>query len=156
MGVAAANPGLVGFTREEFANSVTKEIDETFLPIIGILTVIGFVVGAAVVGLTIYTAAIEHWRDFGVLKAMGASGAYLYRIVFVQATLVTFAGFVVGTLAARGVAALARTAVPDFATDFRLADLGAVFGATAAMALVSSFIPVRRITGIPPASVFRA
>jgi hypothetical protein len=39
--------------------SIRKEIDESFLPIITVLLGIGFVVGAAVVGLTIYTATIE-------------------------------------------------------------------------------------------------
>ena len=106
-------------------------------------------------GLTIYTATIEHWREFGVLKAMGASGGYLYRIVFTQSALLTAAGFVLGTIGAIGAAQLATRAVPDFGTDFRWQDIGAVFGATIGMALVASFIPVRRIIGIEPAEVFR-
>ena len=153
--VAPAAPGLVGFTSKQFAESVRKEIDDTFLPIIAILMTVGFVVGAAVVGLTIYTATIEHWREFGVLKAMGASGGYLYRIVFTQSALLTAAGFALGTIGAIGVARMAKQAVPDFGTEFRLQDIAAVFGATIAMALVASFIPVRRITGLEPAAVFR-
>ena len=155
LAVAPAMPGLVGFTSKQFAESVRKEIDDTFLPIIAILMTVGFVVGAAVVGLTIYTATIEHWREFGVLKAMGASGGYLYRIVFTQSALLTAAGFALGTIGAIGAAQLATRAVPDFGTDFRWQDIGAVFGATIGMALVASFIPVRRIIGIEPAEVFR-
>lgn len=155
-GIAPAFAGLAGLTTKQFAEGVRKEIDNTFLPIIAILTVIGFVVGAAVVGLTIYTATIEHWREFGVLKAMGASGGYLYRIVFTQSALLTLTGFVAGTVAALLLARLATRAVPDFATDFRWQDIAMVLAATVLMALVASFIPVRRITGIAPASVFRA
>jgi putative ABC transport system permease protein len=60
---------------------VRKEIDDTFLPIIGIILYIGFVVGGAVVSLTLYTATIERFRDFGVMKAVCASAGFLYRIV---------------------------------------------------------------------------
>ena len=57
--IEAGNPELRVFTAGEFATSIRKEIDESFLPIITVLLGIGFVVGAAVVGLTIYTATIE-------------------------------------------------------------------------------------------------
>lgn len=154
--VAAADPRLGAFTREAFARSIRKEIDESFLPIIGILLAIGFVVGAAVVGLTIYTATIERSREFGVLKAIGASGAYLYRIVFSQSLILTLSGFVLGTAATLVVARLATSIAPEFSTDFRLLDVGGVLLGTGLMALVASFIPVRRVVRIDPASVFRA
>lgn len=154
--VGELDPRLQAFTREEFAHSVRKEIDDSFLPIIAILTVIGFTVGAAVVGLTIYTATIERTREFGVMKAVGASGAYLYRIVFTQSLILTLTGFALGTGAAIGVARLATQAVPDFATEFRLSDVVTVLGVTGLMALVASFIPIRRVLAVDPASVFRA
>jgi putative ABC transport system permease protein len=135
---------------------VRKEIDESFLPIITVLLAIGFVVGAAVVGLTIYTATIERTREYGVMKAVGASAAFLYRIVLSQSAMLTAAGFVAGLGAAIVVAWLAERAVPDFATDFQPADVLAVLTAAGLMALVASFVPVRRITGIDPAAVFRA
>jgi len=50
--IAARDPGLQVFTTDAFVKAFRKEIDESFLPIIAILLGIGFVVGAAVVGLT--------------------------------------------------------------------------------------------------------
>ncbi|MCC6383186.1 MAG: FtsX-like permease family protein [Dehalococcoidia bacterium] len=154
--VAAADPRLGAFTREAFARSIRKEIDESFLPIIGILLAIGFVVGAAVVGLTIYTATIERSREFGVLKAVGASGTYLYRIVFSQSLILTLSGFAVGAMATFVVARLATATAPEFATDFRPLDVTGVALGTGLMALAASFVPVRRVVHIDPASVFRA
>jgi putative ABC transport system permease protein len=148
--------GTEVFTREEFGRAIRKEIDESFLPIIGILLAIGFVVGAAVVGLTIYTATIERSREFGVMKAVGASGTFLYRIVATQSAWLTASGFIFGLLAALVVAELARSAVPDFATDFRPEDVASVLAGTVLMAIVGSLIPVRRLNGIDPALVFRA
>ncbi len=154
--IEAANPELRVFTSSEFATSIRKEIDESFLPIITVLLVIGFVVGAAVVGLTIYTATIERSREFGVMKAVGGSAGFLYRIVLSQSSMLTAAGFVVGLVAAWSVAQLVRELVPDFVTIFRAQDVIAVFGGTVLMALVASFVPVRRINSIDPAIVFKA
>ncbi len=154
--IEARNPGLHVFTSSEFATSIRKEIDESFLPIISVLLIIGFVVGAAVVGLTIYTATIERSREFGVMKAVGGSAGFLYRIVLSQSSMLTAAGFAVGLAAAWGVAQLVRQLVPDFVTIFRAQDVIGVFAGAVLMALVASFAPVRRINSIDPATVFRA
>ncbi len=154
--LAGTTPSLRVFTTDEFATAVRKEIDESFLPIVTVLLTIGFVVGVAVVGLTIYTATIERTREFGVMKAVGASAGFLYRIVLSQSAMLTAAGFVVGLGAAVLVAWLAEQAVPDFVTDFQLLDILAVLGAAGGMAVVASLVPVRRIMGIDPAVVFRA
>jgi len=159
-GVAAAieeaHPRLQVFTAEEFAKAVRKEIDESFIPVIAILVVIGFVVGAAVVGLTIYTATIERSREFGIMKAVGGSPGFLYRIVLSQSAILTAAGFVAGLGGAVLLTRLASEAVPEFATDFQSRDIGFVLAAALGMAIVASLVPVRRINSIDPATVFRA
>lgn len=154
--VTAANPRLKTFTRKGFAAAIRKEIDESFIPVIALLTVIGFVVGAAVVGLTIYTATIERSREYGVMKAVGASGGFLYRIVLSQSAMLTALGFVVGAVGAWVIARLASSAVPEFVTEFRWTDVVGVLIATALMSVLAAFVPVRRINGIDPAAVFRA
>jgi putative ABC transport system permease protein len=154
--IAAENPGLTVYTAQGFAESVRKEIDESFIPIILILVVIGFIVGSAVVGLTIYTATIERAREFGVIKALGASSAFLYRLVLAQSITLTAAGFAAGVAAAMLTARLAEQSVPEFATDFRLSDVGFVLLAALIMAFIASMMPVRRINSIDPATVFRA
>src|SRR3972149_5049773 len=148
--------GLKVFTKQEFAKSIRKEIDESFLPVITILLGIGFVVGAAVVGLTIYTGTIERTREFGVVKAVGGSPGFLYRIVLSQSAVLTAAGFLAGFAAALGVSRIASQLVPEFATQFQIQDLGFVLAVTVAMGVVASFVPVRRINGIDPGSVFKA
>jgi putative ABC transport system permease protein len=154
--VVAHDAKLQVYTASGFAEAVRKEVNESFIPIIAILVAIGFIVGSAVVGLTIYTATIERTREFGVMKAVGASPGFLYRIVLSQSLILTAGGFVVGLLAAMGTADLAARAVPEFATEFRASDMAVVLGAAALMALVASFVPVRRIVSIDPAMVFRA
>jgi putative ABC transport system permease protein len=144
------------FTKNEFAQAIRQEIDNSFLPIIAIILAIGFTVGGAVVGLTLYTATVEHARDFAVMKAVGASEVFLYRIVAAQSSLLTLAGFALGIAGALVVQRLAVAAVPDFATQIRVTDVLGVLAVTVAMSFAASLLPVRRISGIDPAMVFKA
>ena len=74
---------------------------------------IGFLVGGAVIALTTYTATIEKARDFGVLKAIGASDRFLYRIVVEQSVIVGVAGAAIGVAASALAASLIRPACPS-------------------------------------------
>ena len=139
---------------QEYARAFEREISAGFLPVVGALVGIGIVVGGAVVALTIYAVTVERSRDFGVLKAIGASGAFLSRIVVVQSLSVGAAGALLGTGAALAVAPAIEARVPEFMTDVRLGDVLVVLAGAVAMAVVSSWAPVRRINRIDPAMAF--
>lgn len=152
----AAAPGTEAITGRQFAENLRSEISESFLPVVGVLVGIGFVVGVAVIGLTTYTATMEKTRDYGVMKALGASGSFLYRIVIAQSLMVAVIGSVLGLGGAIGFSGVIDDVVPEFITAVRWADTLAVFAAALAMAVVASYLPLRRINAIDPAMVFRA
>ena len=129
---------------------------ESFLPVIAVLLGIGFVVGIAVVGLTIYTATIERAREYGVMKAIGASASHLFRIVITQSVIVGVAGFALGVPLTYAVTWLAKELVPEFATTIRWQDVLALFWAALVMSIIAASIPIQRIARIDPAMVFRA
>jgi len=151
-----AIPRTEAHTSEEFAGQIAKSVEKGFLPVVSVLVGLGAVVGGAVIGLTTYTATIEKSRDFGVLKALGASGTYLYRIVITQSLIVGVLGSVLGLIASAIAANLIKQQIPEFITDLRWTDAGAVFGGALLMAIVASYVPARRINSIDPAMVFRA
>lgn len=148
-------PGVDVLDRQEFADRSRTEI-EVFTPILAIVLSISFVVGAAVISLTIYTATIEKARDFGVLKALGASRWYLYRMVTFQSLAVGLLGFVAGVPLAIGVSRLTTSIVPEFVTLFQPLAIAGVLGVVLLMSLVSALLPAHRISRIDPAMVFRA
>jgi putative ABC transport system permease protein len=154
--VPLAAPGTEVHTADEFSRAFAKRVDDTFLPVVGVLVAIGFVVGGGVIALMTYTATIEKARDFAVLKAIGATDAYVYRIVVQQSVLVGAIGAAIGV----AVAALAADAIPhwvhEFVTDLRPTDAAVVFGVSLLAALAAAVVPVRRINRIDPATVFRA
>jgi putative ABC transport system permease protein len=151
-----AIPRTEARTSEEFAGQIADSVEKGFLPVVGVLVGLGIVVGGAVIGLTTYTATIEKARDYGVLKALGASGAYLYRIVITQSLIVGVAGSLLGMIASAIAANLIKRRIPEFLTDLRWTDAGWVFLGALAMSILASYVPVRRINSIDPAMVFRA
>lgn len=153
--IAEAVPGADVVSRAEFAERSRADI-EVFTPILAVVLSIGFVVGAAVISLTIYTATIERKREFGVLKALGATRWYLYRLVTAQSFAVGLLGFAAGVPLAIGVSRLVTTIVPEFVTMFQPEAIAGVLGVVLLMSLVSAYLPAHRVTRIDPAMVFRA
>ncbi len=149
-------PDLNVMTRAEFADNNRKLVTEVFLPIVGMLFVIAFVVGSAVVGLTIYTATIEKSREYGVLKAIGASNGLLYRVVLEQSFLAGAVGFVIGLGLSFLVRWLAGYFISGFITSIGWVDAGLVFAAAMLMSLIAAWIPARRLASLDPALVFKS
>jgi putative ABC transport system permease protein len=148
-------PRSEAHTSEQFAASFGNRINEGFLAAVGVLVGIGFVVGGAVIALTTYTATIERAREFGVLKAVGASSGFLYGVVVKQSLALGFLGAALGVGASALAARLIREQVPEFLTVLRLSDALGVFALALIVAVVASWVPVRRINAIDPAVVFR-
>lgn len=149
-------PGTNALTREEFADATRREVEEGFLPIVAVLIGVAFVVGLAVIALTIYTATVERVRDYGVLKAVGAAPRQLFALVMRQSLVVAVIGYLGGAALALVAGTVIQDAVPEFATIYRWQDLLAVFGAALAMSVLAAIVPVRRVARVDPAVVFRA
>jgi putative ABC transport system permease protein len=153
IGASPADANVV--SKSDFADRSRSTIN-SFTPVLGILLAIGFIVGAAVISLTIYTSTIEKSRDFGVLKALGATRVYLYKIVTTQSLAVGLCGFALGTPSAYGAAQGIAEIVPEFATIFNPLYVAGVLGIVLLMSGVSSLLPVHRISRVDPGTVFRA
>lgn len=61
---------------------------------IGLAVSIGFMV----IFLSMYTTILERTREIGVLKSLGASKAYIVRVVLSETTLLCAAGSLVGVV----------------------------------------------------------
>lgn len=148
--------GIDAQTTKEFATNNEKEIMDKFLPIILVLVVIGFAVGVVIISLTIYTATIEKSREYGVLKAIGASNGYLTRVVLTQSAIAGSAGFVIGSALTFWGSGLLKQVEPLFITLLKIQDVAWVAGITLMMVFVAAYLPLRRMMRIDPAIVFKA
>lgn len=148
-------PQVDAVTRERFIQDNHKVIAEAFLPIIYTLSLIGMLVGVAVIGLTTYTATIEKSREFGILKAIGMENRTLYKIVFIQSLISAILGYIFGVSMAYIVAYLANIYQPAFTASIEPFNLLMALAVSVLMGIVASYIPVRKIANIDPALVFK-
>lgn len=153
--IASEGPGLVVFTTAEFAESNAKIVSEGFLPILGVLYAIGGLIGVMVIGLTVYTATIERAREYGILKAVGATNGRLFRILLSQALVLAAFGFLAGIAISAATVVIIGNVEPSIPFHFEPALFGWVLAAAVAMGVFASYVPMGRIARIDPATVFR-
>lgn len=148
-------PGVSALSRRDFAAQERQLVMDMGADVISIMNVIGFVVALAVVALTVYVATLERRREYGVLKALGAGGPTLYRVVVAQAVMSVALGLAV----ALGVVLLLKSAIPLAGLDLELAVTPQSVAKAALFALVTAGLaavqPIRQVSGIDPAIVFR-
>jgi putative ABC transport system permease protein len=147
-------PGVGAFTGAQFSTATRDRIMKQLLPILIVIIGLAFVVGVAITGLTIYNATVEKSKEFGILKALGFTNGYLFRLVLEQSIATGMLGFAIGAGLTALAAPFVANLVPQFVTLLRWQDILFVFVATIVMSVVSAFLPVRRIAGVDPVTVF--
>lgn len=118
-------------------------------------SLIGFAIisGLVIIGLTLYSAAIDRIKDYGTLKAIGATNGYVSRLILTQAMLFAVIGYAVGRLLVEGF----RLGIAQSGTLFFFPTWFeyVLFVVTLVISLGGSVFAIRRITSLEPASVFR-
>src|SRR5262249_40020494 len=89
---------LEAFTRDEFSwMTVVYFMKYTGIPInFGIAVMLGFLVGTAIAGQTFYNFTLDNLRQFGALKAMGATNGRLLGMIILQSLVVGVIGYGLG------------------------------------------------------------
>jgi putative ABC transport system permease protein len=153
--IEAQVPGVTVQTRMEFAANERQVVKDMGTDIIAIMNLVGFLIGLAVMALTVYTAILTRKREYGMLKALGATNRHLYVSVFFQALLSVVLGFGLGLaftlVLAEGLSRLGSTLV----LVINSASLIKVGMLSLIIASLSAALPVRQISGLDPALVYR-
>jgi putative ABC transport system permease protein len=120
----------------------------------GLTAVMAVIVGMVIVSQTIYTATIEHLREFGTLKAIGARNRDVYGIIVKQALINAALGYGVGLL----ITLLARRFIEltGLVMVIPVWLMAAIFVLTLAMCLAASVVSVRKALNVDPLVVFRS
>lgn len=153
----AVVPDSKAFTREEMA-TITRDywrLRTGIGFILGLGATVGMVVGMVIVGQILYSSVADHIREYGTLKAMGASDRMIYSIIVEQAMWMAVLGYVpsmalclglgVWTVSTQGIMILIT---PLMATG--------VFGITVLMCVGSALFAIQKVTHVDPAIVFKA
>jgi putative ABC transport system permease protein len=114
---------------------------------------LAIIVGVVIVAQTIYAATVDHIREYGTLKAMGATNFYLYRIIITQSVLSGVMAYAVGIVAALVISRVSLEGTLAIIVNWQLCV--ALFALTILMCAGASVIAIRKATTIDPAMVFR-
>lgn len=153
--IATEVSGTTALPRDAFASEERRLVMDMSGDVIAIMNAIGFVVGLVVVGLTVYVATLARLREYGVLKALGASNRFLYRIVLGQASLSVAAGLLVGVAITAGLAIVIPRAGFDLELAIAIQSVAKVGAVAAVIAMLAALLPIRQIAGLDPDAVFR-
>jgi putative ABC transport system permease protein len=114
---------------------------------------VGLIVGFVVVAQTLYATTVDHIREFGTLRAIGAGRRYINAVVVKQALIRAAAGYVIGLAVFLFGRYVAGSAAPEIALPWLLALLIAVL--TVLMCVGAALVCIRKVMTLDPAMVFK-
>jgi putative ABC transport system permease protein len=115
---------------------------------------LGVIVGLVVVGQILYNGTLEHLREYGTLKAMGAKSLAIVRVIMYQALISAGVGFAFGGVLAVG----ARHALAGANLTVLLPGSLVIATAilTAVLCCAAALLSVIKVLRLDPASVFKS
>ena len=120
---------------------------------VGSLVIFAIISGFFIIGLTLYSSALDRIRDYGTLKAIGATNGYVRNLILTQAFLFALIGFLLAWLLLEGFrAGVANSGLVFYFTPPILLGL---FVVTIVISVGGSLFAIARINSVEPASVFR-
>jgi putative ABC transport system permease protein len=147
-------PESMVFTRKEL-HEMELRYFERRSPVgvvFGMGTLLAALIGAGIVGVTLYSSVMDRLREFGTLKAIGASREHLLELLGAQAVLFSAVGYPLGLLAFAFVRHLSG---PSVSMPAPLWLLTSVAAATLLVCAAASVVAIRRVLRVEPAIVFR-
>ncbi len=153
--IEAALPDVSASSSYATAEAYKDEILGGFIPIFVLLSAIGLLVGIQVIGVLLSSLTMDKAKEYGILKAVGATNLQVYRVVLEQAIIVSFLGFTAGAVVVPPLISIMQAFVPEFIVTitFEMVLWVSVLGILTG--IVASILPVRKIAGIDPALVFK-
>lgn len=148
-------PAVDALTAEDFATNSRAIVISIMGRPLKAMIAIALLVGIALVASTVLALVSEQMAEFGVLKAVGVRAGQLYRMVLVQAALLALGGYAVGAAVSYLIQSVIRERLGDVTVEIAPWMLLMMAAVTLAMAVIGSIVPVRRVSRLDPAIVFR-
>ncbi|MCM2450251.1 ABC transporter permease DevC [Agrobacterium vitis] len=121
--------------------------------IFGIGVFIGIFVGLVIVYQVLATDVAAHLKEYATFKAMGYPHRFLLGVVFEEALIIAFMGFVPGVALGTGIYSL-MAAATDLPLGMTVGRAVAVFLGTFAACSISGALATLRLRGADPAELF--
>lgn len=153
--IEARTSGVKVMTKLEFKHSIRDFIvfKQSLGASFGVSTLFGIIVGFVIVALSMFSSVVDNIREFGTLKAVGATNGDLALLLLAQSVAYALIGSIIGLALVTRMAAGIRSAKLTLLTPPWLT-LSTVIGMTLICVLAAS-LALLRIRKVEPAMVFR-
>jgi len=153
----AALTGIKAYTMSELVDlTQTYWVQRTGIGfILGLGALVGVIVGIVVVSQILYSSVSDHLKEFGTLKAIGASTRLIYSIIIEQSLWMAVLGYLPSMAVCLGVAAWVQE-TQAIAIEINLMTASAVLLLTVAMCMGSAAFAIQKVNRVDPAVVFKA
>jgi len=105
------------------------------------------------VAQTIYATTMDHLKEFGTLKAMGAPNSYVYKVILIQAAVGAVIGYTLGMIISGFVIRFAQPAGAPILMNGWMAI--STFLLTLLMCAGAAMVSINKVTRLDPAMVFK-
>jgi putative ABC transport system permease protein len=147
-------PNLKAWDVKKLKDSTIKEVlvSSNMGMSFATLVIFAMVSGFFIIGLTLYSSALDRVKDYGTLKAIGATNFYVNRLLVAQAFLYAMIGFAIAFVLLLGFAQGVKGSGLNI--DFNIGFVSFLLGVTLFISIGGSLFAVRKISKLEPASVF--
>lgn len=120
---------------------------------VGSLVIFAIISGFFIIGLTLYSSALDRSKDYGTLKAIGATNNYVRNLILLQSFIFSLIGFGIASLLLTGFKNGVANA--GLIINYSAAEFAGLFVITLFISVGGSFFAIKKINSVEPASVFR-
>jgi ABC-type antimicrobial peptide transport system permease subunit len=126
-------------------------------PILGLLLVVSYGIGALIIGMFMFAAVRSRLRSLGVMRALGFTPVMLGTAVVIEAGVLTLLAIPLGIALSHVLAVVIHALAPVYLIlPMEPAALARTAVVCLALAGLGALAPVRLIAGMDPAVVFRS
>ncbi len=147
--------GVRAWPSKKLANSTLNKIlsSSGIALSTGTLIIFALIAGFFIIGLTMYSSALDRLKDYGTLKAIGASNKFISGLILSQALIFAIVGFFIAYFLLEGFRK--GVAYSGLLFNFSPFMILVIFFVITFISIGGASFALRKISGVEPASVFR-
>lgn len=152
--IEAAGLELSAMTRDAFVESDRAMAMHMGADVIALMSAVGTTVATLLVAFTVYAGVIRRRRELAVASALGAQPGAILGAVVAQSLVVAALGYVGAVGFALALRPLLRWTLPEVTVLFSARSLLELGALALLVAIVSAWVPGRRVADLDPAEAF--
>lgn len=147
--------GVTAWDTQELTSSTSSELLRTTNMGVsfGAMVVFAMITGFFIIGLTLYSSVLDRLKDYGTLKAIGATNGYVRRLILTQAIIYALIGFAIAMFLL--VMFKNGAANAGLVVDLSPKLVSFLIAVTLFISIGGSLFAIRKINKLEPASVFK-